>query len=78
MTDCFVVYSCREEEEKERQEMERKEFELIMRKEISRKGRTEREASARAARTPSNLRSPISCIMVRFLFLCGAFFPFLS
>lgn len=54
----------REEEEKERQEMERKEFELVMRKEISRKARLERDASARAARTPTNLRSPISCIMV--------------
>eukprot|EP01036_Dinobryon_divergens_P021994 gene21994-30226_t len=53
----------REVEEKERQEMERKEFELVMRKEISRKARLEREASARAARTPNNLRSPISCIM---------------
>jgi len=63
--DYIVVYYFREEEEKERQEMERKEFELVMRKETSRKGRFEREALARAARTPNNLRSPISCIMVR-------------
>ena len=57
--------------------MERKEFELIMRKEISRKGRTEREASARAARTPSNLRSPISCIMVCLLFFMQCIFSLL-
>lgn len=60
----YVLNCLREEEEKERQEMERKEFELVMRKEISRKGRLDREAAARAARTPNNLRSPISCIMV--------------
>lgn len=51
------------EEEKERAEMERKEREAAMKKESSRKRRTERDAVARAARTPENLRSPISCIM---------------
>jgi len=51
------------EEEKEREEMERKEREALQRKENSRKRRNERDAAARAARSPSNLRSPISCIM---------------
>jgi translation initiation factor 5B len=53
----------REEEEREREEMERKELEVLLRKEASRRGRMEREAAARAARSPTNLRSPISCIM---------------
>ena len=52
-----------EEEEREREEMERKEREAAMRKEASRKNRYEREARAKAARTPDNLRCPISCIM---------------
>ena len=53
----------REAEERDKEEMLQKEREEAMRKEISRKKRQEREASARAARVPSVLRSPISCIM---------------
>ena len=34
-----------------------------MRKEYSRRRRLERDEAAKAARTPENLRSPISCIM---------------
>ena len=43
--------------------MEQREREAAVRKENSRKRRTERDDIARAARTPNNLRSPISCIM---------------
>jgi hypothetical protein len=43
--------------------MERKEREAAMRKDNRRKRRNERDALARAARTPQHLRSPISCIM---------------
>ncbi|RYG69606.1 translation initiation factor IF-2, partial [archaeon] len=53
----------REEEEREMEEMRQKEREAAMRKEASRKMRLEREERARQARTPDNLRSPISCIM---------------
>jgi translation initiation factor 5B len=53
----------REAEELELEEIARKERELAMRKEISKKRRQEREVMARAARVPTNLRSPISCIM---------------
>ena len=38
-------------------------MEAILRKETSRKNRLEREENAKAARSPDNLRSPISCIM---------------
>jgi translation initiation factor 5B len=53
----------RELEEREREEMERKEREAIIKKEQSRIRRTKKDEAARAARTPTNLRSPISCIM---------------
>jgi translation initiation factor 5B len=53
----------RELEEQEREEMLRKEREAAMRKETSRRNRLAREATARAARSPDHLRSPISCIM---------------
>ena len=43
--------------------MEQREREAAVRKENSRKRRTERDDAARAARRPDNLRSPISCIM---------------
>jgi translation initiation factor 5B len=43
--------------------MEKKEREASARKEASRRGRVERDEKARAARSPFNLRSPISCIM---------------
>ncbi len=43
--------------------MQRKEREAAVRKEMSRRNRLAREERARAARTPENLRSPISCIM---------------
>lgn len=43
--------------------MEQKDREAAMRKDNSRKARNQRDADARAARTPTNLRSPISCIM---------------
>ena len=61
----FVFHSnlLREEEEREKAEMEQREREAAVRKENSRKRRTERDDIARAARTPTNLRSPISCIM---------------
>lgn len=58
-----TVLFVREEEERERAEMEQREREAAVRKENSRKRRTERDDIARAARTPTNLRSPISCIM---------------
>jgi translation initiation factor 5B len=47
----------------ERQEMERSEREAAFKKEQSRKNRAERDERAKAARTATNLRSPISCIM---------------
>jgi translation initiation factor 5B len=43
--------------------MEKAEREAVMRKENSRRRRQERDAAARAARTPDRLRSPISVIM---------------
>jgi len=43
--------------------MEQKAREAAMRKEASRRARTERDDRARAARSPEFLRSPISCIM---------------
>ena len=52
-----------EEEEREQAELEQKEREAAMRKEYSRRRRLERDEAAKAARTPENLRSPISCIM---------------
>ena len=64
---CLIVppsLSCfREEEERLQAEMEQKDREAAMRKDNSRKARNQRDADARAARTPTNLRSPISCIM---------------
>eukprot|EP01041_Mallomonas_annulata_P003215 gene3215-6358_t len=53
----------REEEEKERAEMEKKEREAAQRKDQSRKRRMQRDADAKAARSPTDLRSAISCIM---------------
>lgn len=53
----------REEEEREREEMEAKEREAAMKKETSRKNRLARDEAALAARSPSHLRSAISCIM---------------
>lgn len=53
----------KEEEERLMEEMQRKEAEAVMRKELSRKNRMERDERAKLARTPDNLRSPISCIM---------------
>jgi len=43
--------------------MEQKAREAAVRKEMSRKARIERDQIAREARSPQNLRSPISCIM---------------
>ncbi len=59
----YVIITSREEEEALQAAMERAEREAVMRKEISRRNRNARDEAARAARTPDNLRSPISCIM---------------
>lgn len=53
----------REEEERLREEMEKAEAEAQMRKEQSRRNRIARDEEAKLARSPNNLRSPISCIM---------------
>lgn len=53
----------REAEEALAAEMERKEREALMKKENSRKRRMERDAKYLAARSPDNLRAPISVIM---------------
>lgn len=50
-------------EERERQEIDRQAREAAMKKELSKKRRLEREAVARAARSPENLRAAISVIM---------------
>ena len=57
------MMATQEEEEREQAELEQKEREAAMRKEYSRRRRLERDEAAKAARTPDNLRSPISCIM---------------